>query len=198
MKKELLEKLGLTKEVMDQVLEENQKDLEAEQAKGSVVIAELETAKEERDGLKIQLDDAGKQIEEFKGMDIDGIKQAADEWKVRAEQVQKEAETKIAAKEYEFNAREYIGKFKFTSELAKRAILNDFIAKEFKHDNGKFMGADDYMVEVQESDPGAFASDNPPPRVVLPGTPPAQGKETSKMTYSEICDYLKENPNAAI
>ena len=39
-----------------------------------------EAIKAERDGLKTQLADAGKQIEQFKGMDVEGIQKAADEW----------------------------------------------------------------------------------------------------------------------
>ena len=69
MKREDLEKLELSKEVIDQVMAMNGKDIEAVKAK----IAAIE---QERDTLKNQLTGANQQIESFKAMDIEAIKKS--------------------------------------------------------------------------------------------------------------------------
>ena len=79
MKREFLEALEieggkLSKEVIDQIMAENGKDIEGHKDQ----IARLET---ERDGLRNQLEAANGQIKSYKDMDIDGIKQAAADWK---------------------------------------------------------------------------------------------------------------------
>lgn len=88
MKREELEKLGLEKEAIDSIMALNGKDIEAHKAK-------ISAAEAERDGLKSQLDEAGKAIEGFKSLDIDGIKKSADEWREKAEQAAKDAEAKV-------------------------------------------------------------------------------------------------------
>ena len=68
MKREFLTKLlpDATKEVIDQIMNENGKDIEAQKN----TISTLTT---ERDGLKTQLDTARSEIQSYKDMDIDGI-----------------------------------------------------------------------------------------------------------------------------
>jgi hypothetical protein len=85
MNKEDLKKLGLTDDaVIDQIIVLHGKDIEGHKAK-------ITTAQTELDGVKKQLTDANAQIESFKGMDIEGVKKSADEWKTKAEQAQAEA-----------------------------------------------------------------------------------------------------------
>lgn len=64
MKREFLKELGLTDEQIDFIMAENGKDVEAVKAKTTTA-------------------EAGKQIEAFKGMDIEGVKKSADEWKAK-------------------------------------------------------------------------------------------------------------------
>lgn len=55
-------------------------------AGGGYVVREKLTAKEsEIEDLKKQLESANKQIDEFKGMDIEGIRKAADDYKSKFE-----------------------------------------------------------------------------------------------------------------
>ncbi|MEG1391087.1 MAG: phage scaffolding protein, partial [Angelakisella sp.] len=92
MKREFITSLlpDIGKDLVDKILDENSKDIEATKGKFS-----------DYDDLKTQLAEAGKTIEGFKAMDIDGIKKAADDWKTKAEQAEKDAAAKIA--EMEFN-----------------------------------------------------------------------------------------------
>lgn len=95
MKREFLQnfKVGdqpLPKEVIDAIMEENGHDIE-----------NAKKAFADYDTIKAQLEAANKQIEEFQGMDIDGVKKAAEDWKKKAEQVEKDAAKRIADMEFD-------------------------------------------------------------------------------------------------
>lgn len=70
MKREYLKSLELSEEIIDKIMDENGKDVEAVKNKYA-----------DYDNIKVQLKEANKQIENFKNMDIDKIKKAADDWK---------------------------------------------------------------------------------------------------------------------
>ena len=97
MKREFLKnfKMGeqeLPKEVIDAILDENGRDIEAARKPFA-----------DYDDLKARLEEADKTIEGFKGMDIDAIRKEADDWKAKAEQAKEDADAKVA--EVEFNSR---------------------------------------------------------------------------------------------
>lgn len=118
-----------------------------------------DTQKETQEALQKQLDDANKQIKAFNDMDIDGIKQATKDWEEKYNTDTQALKDQMAAREKEYAARDYLGQYQFTSDLAKKAALSEFLAQDFKYDGGKFLGADDYMKQMQETQPGAFVKE---------------------------------------
>ena len=95
MKREFLTKLlpDATKEVIDQIMNENGKDIEAQKN----TISTLTT---ERDGLKTQLDTARSEIQSYKDMDIDGIKAKAADWEAKYNADTQKLKDDLAAAEY--------------------------------------------------------------------------------------------------
>ena len=51
--------------------------------------------------------------------------------------------------------------FNFSNDRIKSSILEDVKGKEFKLVDGKFVGADDYMKELQKNEPDSFAKTEP-------------------------------------
>jgi hypothetical protein len=84
MKREELEKHGLTRAQVDYIMAEHGKDVEAHKAKTSAAEAELS-------GLKQQLGEAARQIEALQGQDAEGARQAAAAWQQKFEQAQAES-----------------------------------------------------------------------------------------------------------
>lgn len=84
MKREELEKRGLSKAQVDYIMAENGKDVEAHKAK--TIAAEGELA-----GLKEQLSQAARQIETLQGQDAEGARQSAAQWQQKFEQAQAES-----------------------------------------------------------------------------------------------------------
>lgn len=117
------------------------------------------TEKTRADGLDDQLKTANVEIQSYKEMDIDGIKKKATEWEAKYNDDTKALQKKMDQQTYDFEAERYLGKYKFRSELARKAALSEFREKKFQLQDGTFLGADDFMKQMRESDPDAFAED---------------------------------------
>lgn len=76
-----------------------------------------------------------------------------------ADRKQWEADT--AKRAYENAVRLESAKLKFSSGAARRAFEADAIAKGLPMEGEKVLGLDDYVKSYRESDPGAFASEEP-------------------------------------
>lgn len=164
MKREFLKnfKVGeqeLPKEIIDAIMDENGRDIEAVKAKFS-----------DYDAIKQQLAEASQTIESFKGMDIDAIRKEADGWKAKAEQAEKDAAAKVA--EVEFNSRlaAAITGARGRNAKAVMALLDLDALKASKDQEADIKAA----LEGLKKDSGyLFDSDQtPPPYAPGPGTGP--------------------------
>lgn len=171
MKKEELIALGIDEEVARKILEINGKDIEKYKGQANKVNQDLEKYKAENEGLKTQLSEANTQIQSFKEMDIDGIKASAEEWKTKYETDTKALNEKIAAKDYDYAIKDFMSNYKFIDDDVKETVINKFKAKEFKLEEGKFLGGEDFMKEYKENHKSLFVSDEPQepiPQIVKP------------------------------
>lgn len=171
MKREFLKGLGLDDSIIDQIMDENGKDIQREKNAVNKVNQDLEKYKAENEGLKTQLSEANTQIQSFKEMDIDGIKASAEEWKTKYETDTKALNEKIAAKDYDYAIKDFMSQFKFIDDDVKETVINKFKAKEFKLEEGKFLGGEDFMKEYKENHKSLFVSDEPQepiPQIVKP------------------------------
>lgn len=141
------------KAVLDQILDENGRDVEAQKN----TIAALTT---ERDTLKAQLETANNEIQSFKDMDIDGIQRKAAEWENRYTSETQALKEQLAAVEYGHCVKDAVSTLRFSSESAKKAFVTELTAKKLPVQEGKLLGLDDYVKSYRQSDPGAFLPEN--------------------------------------
>lgn len=195
MKRDFLKNLGLTDEVIDSIMTENGKDIEAEKKKATSIQNKLDTANTELATVKEQLTNANTTIQSYKDMDIEGIKQSAEEWKTKYEEDTKKLQDELKAKDYDFAVREYMNGFKFIDDEVKELVVNKFKEKGFKHEEGKFLGADDFMKEYKEVHKSLFAPDEPQepvPTIVKPtGGEPNSG--TPKLSLTQMMAAANKN-----
>lgn len=160
MKREFLQnfKVGdqpLTKEIIDAIMEENGHDIENAKKPFS-----------DYESIKEQLAEANKTIEDFKGMDIDGVKKAAEEWKAKAEQAEKDAAQRIADMEFDGVLKDAINAAKGKNAKAISAILDIAALKQSKNQ------ADDIKAALEaaaKENPYLFGDDSPAPPPYAPG-----------------------------
>ena len=197
MKRKFLEDLGLEKEVIDKIMDENGADIEKQKKATEKVNQYLEKYKAENEGLKTQLNEANTQIQSFKEMDIDGIKASAEEWRTKYETDTKALNEKIAAKDYDYAIKDFMSNYKFIDDDVKETVINKFKAKEFKLEEGKFLGGDDFMKEYKENHKSLFVSDEPQdpiPAIVKPtgGSNPPGDTNPFKFNFMGVRPVNKE------
>jgi len=164
MKREDLKALELEDGVIDQIMKLHGQDIEAHKT-------QLTEAEKQAETLQGQLEEATKAIEGFKDLDVDGIKQAADEWKAKAEQAQAEAQSEIERLKFDHALEGALSGAKAKNPKAVKALLD---MEALKFNDGKIIGLEDQLKTIQEGNDYLFESDEPTPKVVTKG----QGKTT--------------------
>ena len=191
MKREFLQnfKVGdqpLPKEVIDAILDENSHD-----------IGETKKQFADYDTLKEQLAAANKTIEDFKGMDIDGVKRAADEWKAKAEQVEKDAAARIADMEFDSDLKDAVAASRGRNAKAIRALLDVDALKASKNRAQDIKAALDTL--NKDNDYLFVSTQSPPPYSPGAGTQAILGSYDPEMAAirraAGVKSTIKENEN---
>ncbi|MBR4542242.1 MAG: phage scaffolding protein [Lachnospiraceae bacterium] len=224
MKRSFLEDLGLTKDVIDKIIDENGSDIEnAKSAAAKKFDSERETLQGQIEDLKTQVTQRDADLSDIQKQ-LTAANENADklaEAQKSLSSLQKKYETETKAWEaknaqqaYEFAVREKANTLKFSSEAAKREFIRDAIAKDFKMEQNNLLGFDDYVNIYKESDPGAFAVEKEPeppkadpepapepeppkkqPNIVLPGNSGIQGGAKS---LTEMMKAKNANPDLVV
>lgn len=200
MKTEFLKSLNLSQEVIDKIMAENGKDIAAEQKKAEKVIQERDSYKLRAESLETQVNDANTEIQKFKDMDIDGIKKAADDWKETAEKAKADADKQISQMKFDYALSAALTGAKAKNAKAVKALL-DMDGLKFNDNDGKIVGLDEQLAQIKADNDYLFESDEPAPEFVKGtngGSGSVGGKKPSEMTYTELCDYMAQNPGAEI
>lgn len=121
-------------------------------AGGYVSKDKLDAKITELDGVKQQLTDANAEIQSYKDMDIDGIKQKAADWEQKYNSETQKLNDKLAKQERDHQMDRYLD----TVGLKPGAMYRDFVRraleeKELKLENGKFLGAEDIVKDLREN-----------------------------------------------
>lgn len=149
MKREALEKLGLTKEIIDQVMAMHGETLNATKT-------ELETFKAENASLKNTVKEANTQIDGFKKLNIDEIKKTADEWKAKYENDIKAKDLEILKVQKNSALDIELAKYKPRNPNTLKRLL-DVEKVELKE--GKLVGLEEQIKGLKESEPYLFGEE---------------------------------------
>ena len=119
---------------------------------GYVKKEKLDAKITELSGVRQQLTDANAEIQSYKDMDIDGIKQKASEWENKYTTETKALNEKLAQQERDFARDLFFKGYQFSSQFAEDGVRAAFDKQEFKLVDGEFMGAKDYMNKLMTDD----------------------------------------------
>lgn len=120
------------------------------------------TLQTESNGYKTQLADANTEIQSYKDMDFDGIKQSVKDWETKYNTDTAALTEKLQNQEKTFAAEQFLSGQKIKSPLSRKAILQDFMEQKLEFNDGKFTGADEYMKKVREQYPDEFEQEKEP------------------------------------
>lgn len=174
----------IPKEIIDAILDENSRDIDATKNKYS-----------DYDTIKQQLEDANATIEGFKGMDIETVRKEADDWKDKFEQAQKDAADKIAEIEFDNLLSSAISGAKGRNVKAVKALLDLDTLKSSKNQEKDIKSA----LDALKKDSGyLFEEASQPPYAGGTGKDPIGDKSPDQMSYTELCEFMAANPDATI
>lgn len=153
-------------------------------SEGNYVSKEKFDSKEtEINTLKTQVDDANREIQSYKDMDIDSIKESASNWETKYNDLVKEQEEAKEKSIREERTNAFFNDVKFASESAKAGVIAQFNAKDFKYDEEtqKFQGASEWLEELKTKDTGAFLSEVANPKFTTNPTAPKQSSTNDEI-----------------
>lgn len=196
MKTEDLKEQGLTDEQVQYVMKEYGKDVKKLQK-------DNETLTADRDNWKSKAETAEETLKGFDGIDPEQIQKDLKEWQKKAEDAEKDYKEKL----YERDFADALGKefenIKFSSEAAKKQIMNDVKAAGLKLHDGKILGLNDLIAQMKESDATAFVDESTAKAKegAAKFTTPKTGSGTGAgghVSMTELMRMKNENPNLDI
>jgi len=167
MTRKFLEDLGVEKEAVEKILNENKGDIAQVQSDLSAAREQLAQREKDMENLKAAAGDA----EKFKSQ-LDELQKKYDS---ETEAYQKQ----LAERDYMDAIRRTIAEkgIKFSSKSAEKAYIADLKEKGLTLKDGVLTGFDEYHKAQVEADPNAFQPDKPVPAFVKPvgpGGPPPE------------------------
>lgn len=148
MKREDLQAIeGLTDDQINNIMNLHQKDVTDWNKR-------LNDQKEEITKRDTTISDLSEKVKKFDGVDVEKLQNDIRD-------MEEKHKKELAAKDRDYAKKLYFDKLPFASNLARQAAMAEFDTKDFKFENGKFLGADDYIAELKKSDPSAFKTDEP-------------------------------------
>lgn len=196
MKTEDLKEQGLTDEQIQYVMKEYGKDVKKLQK-------DNETLTADRDNWKTKAETAEETLKGFDGIDPEQIQKDLKEWQKKAEDAEKDYKEKL----YERDFADALGKefenIKFSSEAAKKQIMNDVKSAGLKLHEGKILGLNDLIAQMKESDATAFVDESvaKAKEGAAKFTTPKTGTGTgtgNHVSMTELMRMKNENPNLDI
>lgn len=192
MTKEQLEALGLNEEQIKEVFKLN--GIAVNNAK-----ADYETIKAEKETLEGQLKTANKEIESYKEMDIEGIKKAAEDYKIKFETAQTEAQKELEKIKFNHALENALKGAKAKNVKAVKALLD---LEGLKLNEDKIIGLDEQLESIKTENDYLFETeetkgDNPIfTRPTSNSTPKGITKEEFRsMGYLERLELKKNDPD---
>lgn len=176
MTREDLEKLGLNEEQITGVMKLKSSAMSNSETEINNLKTTIGTLTTEKNNLTTQIEDANKEIQSYKDLDIDSIRQSASDWEtkynelVENQKVEKEKSIRME------RTNAFFDDVKFSSEMAKAGVIAKFNEKDFKYDeeSKSFQGAKEWLEELKESDANSFLSDVANPSFSMTPQAPTQ------------------------
>lgn len=208
MKRKFLEDMGLTKEQVDSILDENSQDIGKAKGDLEAVQTKLKNTEAENTTLKSQVTERDGQLETLKNStgDIEGLKQQIAT--LQADNTAKDKTHAAELKQLKVDAAvtAALTSAKAVNVKAVKALLDlGDIEKVELAEDGTVKGLSDKIKALQTADDSKmlFTTETKPK---MKGAAPGEtgneepdGKvDFSKMTYEEIATYMEQNPDAKI
>ena len=143
----------------------------------------------DRDNWKIKAETAEEALKGFEGVDLKTMQENLAAYKKQAEDAEKNYADKMAARDFEDALKSEMETFKFSSEAAKKSVMEEIRAAGLKVKDGKILGLSDLVENIKKNDASAFVDvNNAPARFTSPLRNDNAKKYTDKAEIMKIKD----------
>ena len=128
--------------------------------------------------------------------DLDALKQASKDLTDLQKRYDKETQdykNQLAKQAYEFAVKDFANTKDFTSNAAKRDFIQSMLAKNLSLEEGRIIGAEDFVQMYSKDNEDAFVKKSEPKPQFAKGTEP---KKPEKLSLSEMMKMKNDNPEA--
>lgn len=201
MKRKFLEDLGLSKEVIDKIMDENGKDIENAKGELDAEKSKVSELTKEVDGYKGQIKERDKQLEEIKKSsgDNEELKKQIESLEEANKQAKKDHETEITQLKIDSAVTAALSTANAKNVTAVKALLNLKDAK--LADDGSVIGLKEQIENLTKADDTKFLFET----VTFKGAKTGESGDIddepadfSKMTLDEVEEYMESHPDAEI
>lgn len=114
----------------------------------------------ERDSWKDQYTGVKTSLDKFDGVDVDDLKAQIAEQKKKAEEAEKNANEKLAARDYADAVKANTAGIKFSSAAAQRDFESQLQSKNLPVNDGKLLGFTDFLAQYKADNEGAVLDES--------------------------------------
>ena len=183
MKREDLKKIeGLNDDQINAVLSLHQKDVTGWNQR-------LDDQKSEIQKRDQTITELTEKVQKYNGVDVEQLQKDINEW-------EQKYNDGLAAKDKEYAKQRFFDSIPFASNLARKAAMADFDAKELEFKDGKFIGANDFIETLKKEDPTAFKAEDTGSRAKSTGLP--HGGSPDPKDDGVTAHFKELNPNLKI
>lgn len=191
--------LDWLKEILgDAYTEDIDKKISERIGKDFVSRVDFNTTNETKKNLESQLRDRDSQLEDLKKIDVNDLKNKIAQLESENRTSKENSDRQIEAIKRDWAIEKYFEGFAFTSDLAKSAAIQQFKEKEFKFEDGKFLGAEEFMIDLKEKNPTAFESEESERKPIVSRPTGQKRKPDEKMSLMDAMKYKNEHPEIDI
>ena len=176
-----------------EVPEDKQEALNKAVLENYKTIAEFDKLRERADKEKARADGANETLKKFEGLDPENVSKEIEQWKQKALEAEKEYNAKAEERDYADALEKELGHYKFSSKLARAAILEQLKKEKLPVREGKILGLSDRMEQIKAEDAMAFAPDKSSvPNFTAPKSAPAKVRTKAEIAAIEDDDEREQ------
>lgn len=131
--------------------------------------------------------------------DLDALKQASKDLSDLQKKYDKETkdyQAQLSRQAYEFAVKDFANSKNFTSNAAKRDFIQSMLAKNLSLEDGRIIGAEDFVQIYSKDNEDAFVKQNDPNPTPKPQFAQGTGnKKPQKLSLSDMMKMKNENPD---
>ena len=131
--------------------------------------------------------------------DLDALKKASKDLADLQKKYDKETkdyQSQLSKQAYEFAVKEFASSKNFTSNAAKRDFIQSMLAKNLNLEDGKIIGAEDFVQMYSKDNEDAFKKEEPKSEPKPQFTGSTEPKKPEKLSLSEMMKMKNDNPDA--